>query len=184
MILRDHRPACGSSDSNSLRRPDPPAAVVPEAKKVLVNAAGVTRDGSKSHDNVTGAPPLAGFLWEQTSGTPVTLTNATTATATFTAPATPGDLVFRLTVSGSQATDSASVTVSVKTFIVTAPDTWFTGYGNSGTITPIVTGVTTAPTYQWTGLDSWLTVGCCARMLTYTTLPSRTSRTSTASTSS
>src|SRR6185295_20277725 len=82
-------PACGSSnngDTPPATAPTLPAAVVPEAKKVLVNAAGVALDGTKSHDNVAGAPALT-FLWTQTSGTPVTLTNASTATATFTAPA-------------------------------------------------------------------------------------------------
>lgn len=165
-------PACGSSDSGFTETPPPPilpAAVVPEAKKVLVNATGVALDGSKSHDNVAGAPPLT-FSWTQTSGAPVTLTNATTATATFTAPSTPGDLVFKLTVSGAQGSDSASVTVSVKTFIVTAPDTWFAGYGVSGTITPVVTGTTTAPTYLWTGLEPWLITGSPTALgLTYTT---------------
>ena len=38
------------------------------------------------------------YLWQQVAGTPVILQNATSAMATFVAPATPGDLKFSLTV--------------------------------------------------------------------------------------
>jgi hypothetical protein len=38
------------------------------------------------------------YLWQQVAGTPVTIQNATSATANFTAPATTGDLKFSLTV--------------------------------------------------------------------------------------
>jgi hypothetical protein len=63
-----------------------------------------------------------------------------------------------LTVTGAQGTDSASVTVSVQTFIVSAPDKWFVGYGNPVTITATVAGTTSvATTYQWTGLPAWIT---------------------------
>jgi len=145
-----------------------PAAVAPADFKVLVNAAGVVLDGSKSYDPVAGAPAPT-YLWEQTAGTAVTLSSATAVSPTFTAPATPGDLTFRLTVTGAQGSDTATVTVSVKTFLVTAPDKWFVGYGNSGSVTPVVTGTTTAPTYLWTGLESWLTTGSLsALVLTYT----------------
>src|SRR4029450_611947 len=38
-----------------------------------------------------------------------------------------------------------------------------------GTITPVVTGTTTAPTYLWTGLEPWLTVTSLTTLpLTYT----------------
>jgi len=154
-------PACGKSKSGFAPTPaasTKPVAVVPENKKAVVSSAGITLDGSKSYDPVPGAPPLT-YLWQQTAGTPVTLSSTTVAAPTFTAPAAPGVLTFQLTVTGAQGTDSASVTVNVKTFIVVAPDTWFVGYGNSGTITPVVTGTTTAPTYLWTGLEPWLTVG-------------------------
>src|SRR6185503_9191289 len=169
-------PACGKPKSGFqplAPASQKPSAIVPENKKVVVSTAGVSLDGSKSFDPVPGASPLA-FLWEQTAGTPVTLSSTTVAAPTFTAPATPGDLTFRLTVTGAQGTDSASVTVRVKTFVVVAPESWFVGYGNSGTITPVVTGTTTAPTYLWTGLESWLNVtSLTALPLTFTapTLP-------------
>ncbi len=169
-------PACGKSHSGFTPTPpssQKPVAIVPERKKVLVNAGGVALAGSKSYDPVAGAPPLS-FLWQQTAGTAVLLSSTTAAAPTFTAPAAAGDLTFKLTVSGAQGTDSASVTVSVKTFIVVAPETWFVGYGNSGTITPLVSGTTSAPTYLWTGLEPWLTTGSLSALaLSYSapTLP-------------
>ena len=169
-------PACGKSSSGFRPAPLPlqrPVAIVPENKKVVLNTPGISLDGSKSYDPVPAAPPLT-YFWEQTGGTPVTLSSITAAAPTFTAPGAPGDLTFRLTVLGAQGVDSASVTVSVKTFIVVAPDTWFAGYGNGGTILPVVTGPTTAPTYLWTGLEPWLTVTSLTTLgLAYTapTLP-------------
>lgn len=53
----------------------------------------VSLDGSSSQ----GAPD--GFSWQQMSGAPVALSGANTAVATFSAPAGPADLTFRLTVS-------------------------------------------------------------------------------------
>ncbi len=167
---------CNSSSSDSGFTPAPATslkavAVVPENFKVLLSAGGVVLNGSKSYDPVVGAPAPT-YLWEQTSGTTVTLSSATAISPTFTAPATAGDLTFRLTVTGAQGADTATVTVSVKAFIVTAPDKWFAGYGNPGTITATVTGSTTAPTYLWTGLESWLTVGALNTLvLTYAALP-------------
>jgi hypothetical protein len=170
-------PACSKSRSGFTPTPSPssrPVAVVPENKKALVAATGVSLDGSKSYDPVAGAPALT-YLWEQTAGTAVTLSSPTVAAPTFTAPAVAGDLTFRLTVTGAQGTDSAIVTVKVKTFIVNvSPEPWFVGYGNGGTITPTVTGTTTAPTYLWTGLEPWLTVTSLTTLpLTFTapTLP-------------
>jgi hypothetical protein len=128
-----------------------------------VNAAVVALDGSKSHDNVAGAPAVT-YLWEQTSGTAVTLSSATAAAPTFTAPAAPGDLVFKLTVTGVQGVDSASTTVTVKTCMLSAPDAWFVGYSlngippNAGAITPTLSGTPVNPlTYAWSGIPSWLT---------------------------
>jgi hypothetical protein len=102
-------PACSKSRSGFTPTSTPslrPVAIVPETKKALVSAAGVSLDGSKSYDPVAGAPALT-YLWEQTSGTAVTLSSATAASPTFTAPAAPGDLTFRLTVTGAQATAPA-----------------------------------------------------------------------------
>ena len=56
------------------------------------------------------------YGWTQTSGTSVTLTNATTAQPTFTAPEVTADtdLVFTLTVSDGNASDKDTVTVTVE----------------------------------------------------------------------
>lgn len=80
----------------------------------------------------SGSDPDGGpvdFQWLQISGTAVVLSNANTATASFTAPATDGALGFRLTVTDSSnatATDDVIVTVAsvqappvVKTLYVT-----------------------------------------------------------------
>ena len=72
----------------------------------------VTLDGSDSSDE-NGT--IDAYLWEQVSGTAVTLTNADTAIATFTAPkvSSAGEtLTFRLTVTDNE-NQSASDTVSV-----------------------------------------------------------------------
>jgi hypothetical protein len=169
-------PACGSSNSNSTPPPPPilPAAIVPEPFRVLINQAAVVLDGSKSHDNVAGAPAPT-FIWQQTSGTAVTLSSTTVAAPTFTAPAVAGDLVFQLTVTGAQGTDSASVTVTVKSFFMTMPvEPWFVGYGKvNGGITPTLNGVPpNPPNYTWSGIPAWLATsqtGPLSPTLTYTT---------------
>ena len=59
------------------------------------------------------------FAWEQTGGgPPVGLSGGDTATAMFTAPATPGTLTFRLTVTDREGAEaSAEVTVQVEGFV-------------------------------------------------------------------
>jgi len=82
--------------------------------------------------------------------------------------------MFRLTVTGAQGTNSASLLVSVKTFIVTAPDAWFVGYGNTGTITPTLQGTTTSPVYTWSGIPPWLPTsltGTASQILNFTAPP-------------
>ena len=73
---------------------------------VTLNGSGNDPDGS-----------VAGYAWTQTAGTTVSLSGASSATATFTAPAvtTRTALTFRLTVTdddGATGTDEATVTVS------------------------------------------------------------------------
>ncbi len=71
----------------------------------------ITLDASGSFDPDND---LLTFLWEQTSGTPVTLTNANTAVASFTVPNVDGALRFRVTVTdGRGGIDQCTVTITV-----------------------------------------------------------------------
>jgi len=159
-------PACGKSHSGFQPVAPPvlkPVAIVPEDTKAVINTA-VALDGTKSYDPVSGAPPLQ-FLWQETdnAGTPLaspTVPSATTALLSFTAPATAQTMYFKLTVTGAQGTDSASVILKVKNFTVTPPvvSPWFVGYGNSGTIAPILSGAPVNPAYTWTGIEPWFSV--------------------------
>jgi predicted RNA-binding protein with TRAM domain len=75
----------------------------------------VTLDGSNSSDPDDG---IASYLWNQTAGTPVTLSSATAVQPTFTAPnvgPSGASLTFQLTVTdsgGLQATDVCTVIIS------------------------------------------------------------------------
>ncbi|MGD0167940.1 MAG: PIG-L family deacetylase, partial [Gaiellaceae bacterium] len=73
--------------------------------------ATVTLDGSLSSDPDIG--DTLSYAWTQTGGPSVTLTGATTAKPTFTAPASATSLTFKLTVSDGTLNDSASVTITV-----------------------------------------------------------------------
>src|SRR5687767_395096 len=73
--------ACGGGGS------DPPANISPSANagsaQTVVAGATVTLNGSSSSDP---DGTIAAFAWTQTTGTPVTLVSAGTATPTFVAP--------------------------------------------------------------------------------------------------
>ena len=78
--------------------------------QLAASGAAVTLDASDSRGNITG------YSWRQTRGSMVTLTGATTATVTFTAPVVSvvTDLVFAVTVTDSTNaihTDTVTVTV-------------------------------------------------------------------------
>jgi len=90
-----------------------PTAIVASATQQVTSGDDVTLDASGSSDsdgdNIT-------YSWVQVSGTPVVaLTNATTATAGFSAPVVTQDtdLVFEVTVSDSLLESKASVTVTI-----------------------------------------------------------------------
>jgi hypothetical protein len=83
------------------------------ASQTVVEGTVVTLDGGQSND--PDGDSLT-FEWEQTSGTPVSLSSATSAVAQFTAPAVMSDtmLQFRLTVTDPLSLrDSATTTVTV-----------------------------------------------------------------------
>jgi hypothetical protein len=70
----------------------------------------VTLDGSKSSDPDGDA---LSYKWEQTGGSPVTLSSAVAAKPSFTAPAGANTLTFKLTVSDGSLTGSDSVKIAV-----------------------------------------------------------------------
>jgi hypothetical protein len=87
------------------------------ANQIVRSAAPVTLNGSASTDVNTPTLPLT-FAWTQLSGAPVVLANASTAIATFTAPALAAGspsalLVFSLRVSNGPASATAPVSVTV-----------------------------------------------------------------------
>jgi hypothetical protein len=105
---------CGGGSSS-----EPPANQAPSANASAdfnaVEATQVTLDGSNSSD-ADGS--IASYTWTQTAGEPsVTLSNASSATASFTAPTTDSnlDLTFQLTVTddeGESASDTVVVTIT------------------------------------------------------------------------
>ncbi len=99
---------------------DTPVVPLPVAQtgadREVIPGAPVTLDGSASTAPL-GATMLD-YAWSQTAGPAVTLNNANTARASFTAPASAGALTFRLTVTarggpsnGLTATDDVTLTV-------------------------------------------------------------------------
>ena len=162
--------SCSKKNDNDFLSTAPvdnrPAAIAGDDFDVVLSAA-TALNGSKSFDPLGAALT---FLWEQTAGPPVTLSSTTIAAPTFTAPAAVGAATFRLTVSSANGSDTDSVNVNVKTMVVTAPDTWFVGYGKTGTITATVVGGTGPFTYEWTGSEAWMpATGTTTAVLGWTT---------------
>jgi hypothetical protein len=111
--IQEHRDAGLLGNGIETLRPEPVADA--GLDQTVSEATEVTLDGSNSSD-ADGA--IVSYLWEQTGGTAVTLTNASSDTATFTAPdvAAAGEtLTFELTVTdddGQTSIDTISVTVN------------------------------------------------------------------------
>ena len=110
--------ACGGS-SDGPSSPPPPGNTAPVSNagtdQSVDELSSVTLDGSASSD--ADGDTLT-YLWEQTVGAAVTITNATSATASFDAPdvlatATPATLTFRLTVNDGTTTAASTVDVTV-----------------------------------------------------------------------
>ncbi len=90
----------------------PPTANAGPDQTVNTGAT-VTLDGSRSSDPDSG--DTLGYTWTQDSGTTVTLSNPANASPTFTAPASPGTLVFSLEVDdGKVSSDPDTVTITVR----------------------------------------------------------------------
>jgi hypothetical protein len=111
----------------------------------------VTLNGSGSHDP---EGTTLDHSWAQTAGPDVTLTGATTATPTFTAPEGPVTLTFTLTVTddaGLTATDTVDVVVNGKPLAAAGPDQLV---DSGDTVTLDGTGSTDPDgdtrRYQWT----------------------------------
>ena len=91
----------------------PPVADAGPDQNDISEGQTVTLDGSSSADPDPG--DTLAYLWTQTSGTAVTLSNSTDPSPTFAAPAGPDTLVFRLAVTdrhGASATDTVTVHVA------------------------------------------------------------------------
>ncbi len=102
--------AATGTDSITVRVNAPPTADA-GADQTVAEASTVTLDGTGSSDS---DGTVTGYQWTQTGGTPVTITNATTSIATFTAPAGPATLTFQLEVTDNDgATNTATTTVTV-----------------------------------------------------------------------
>lgn len=163
--------SCNSKSDSGFAEVPPaptlPVSIAGDDQKVLVGTSPVTLNGTKSYDPDGGALT---FEWTQTAGPAVTLATPTAATTTFPAPASAAVLTFRLTVTGTTGTDTDTVDIVVKRMTVTAPETWFVGYGKSGTIAAALDGGTGPFTWQWSGVASWITAsGTTTSTLAYTT---------------
>ncbi len=89
--------------------------------RAVTTGAAVTLDGSGSSD--ANGDPLT-YAWSQTGGTAVTLSSATVAKPTFTAPTTAGTLTFSLTVNDGKVDSAAdSVVITVNAPPVNQPPT-------------------------------------------------------------
>ena len=135
LIVTDDNGLSGSDTVNVMVNQLPVADAGPDQTVFL--STGVTLSGAGSYDP-DGA--IASYAWVQTAGTSVTLTGANTATPSFTTPATPGGLTFRLTIIDSSGQGSSD---SVTIVVVAGPR------ANAGPDSVIATGQT--PTLTGTG---------------------------------
>lgn len=93
---------------------NPPAAVLPTANAGADQTVedGITVNLVGQATGPIGAPLT--YQWTQTTGTPVTLANSNTLSASFTAPETSGTLEFQISVSAAEGTVTDVVKVTVR----------------------------------------------------------------------
>ena len=95
--------------------------------------------------------PISSYSWTQLSGTPVSLSNADSATPSFSAPNSPTTLLFELTVDGESGTSTDTVTINVIEFapppIANAGPSQAVIEGAVVTLTGSATGLITS--YEW-----------------------------------
>jgi alpha-tubulin suppressor-like RCC1 family protein len=147
----------------------PPAAVAGSNQQVLPGSP-VTLTGS-------GTDPAGlslTYSWVQTSGPAVTLTNANTMTATFTAPATTTALTFALTVNDGPQTSVPSTTrVNVGQAALSAGYDHALGVDVSGNLFAMGTNTfgelgvgTTTTSNSWTQVCATFAAGACTGFFT------------------
>ncbi|MBI5375773.1 MAG: hypothetical protein HZA77_10070 [Candidatus Schekmanbacteria bacterium] len=133
----------------------------------------VTLDGTNSSD---AGGSIASYLWTQTGGTTVTLSDATSSQSSFTAPSVSSEetLTFELTVTdneGLSGTDSVNIHVSdTCSYALSSPSQLFTSSGGTGTIS-----ITAPEGCEWTAWESlkWINItssksGTGSGVITYT----------------
>ncbi len=147
-----------------------PVAVAGSNQTVTVTAL-VTLDGSGSYD-LDGHMPLT-YIWRQTSGTPVILSNLAISRPAFTAPVTPTILAFALTVTdarGLVTAAPASTVVTVTDIKVSNPlatNSSPTTLGQTTTLTVAANG--SGVTYAWRFGDGGIGAGAIVSRVYSTT---------------
>ncbi len=115
-----------SQDSNTVLIDTAPIANAGTDQINIEPGATVTLNGTGSTDS-DGS--VASYAWTQTSGTAATLSSASAASPTFTAPAavTASDLIFSLVVTDNQGAPSVADTVQISVLANASALTWDTG---------------------------------------------------------
>jgi hypothetical protein len=142
------------------------AAIAPDPVQAQAPSALTVQQGQQVQLDGSASLNATGFSWAQVAGTPaVTLTNANTSIASFTAPATATTLTFRLTVQGP---GGPKTTDEVVTVAAVAPPR-----ANAGPAQSVLSGATvTLDGSGSTGASSfkWVQTGGVAATLSSTTV--------------